>query len=47
MAGRTDVITDACWEDVWTICYTLVDDAYRVSRGRRPSASGVECSAQD
>jgi hypothetical protein len=30
MAGRTDIITDARWEDVWTIWYTLVDDAYRV-----------------
>lgn len=30
MAGRTDFITDARWEDVWTIWYTLVDDAYRV-----------------
>jgi hypothetical protein len=29
MAGRTDFITDARWEDVWTIWYTLVDDAYR------------------
>ena len=29
MAGRTDFITDACWEDVWTIWYTLVDDAYQ------------------
>jgi Transposase DDE domain len=28
MAGRTDFITDACWEDVWTIWYVLVDDAY-------------------
>ena len=28
MAGRTDFITQACWEDVWTIWYTLVDDAY-------------------
>jgi hypothetical protein len=30
MTGRTDFITDACWEDVFTIWYTLVDDAYRV-----------------
>jgi hypothetical protein len=29
MVGRTDFITDACWEDVWTIWYTLVDDAYQ------------------
>ena len=29
MAGRTDFITDARWEDVWTIWYTLVDDAYQ------------------
>ncbi len=29
MAGRTDFITDACWEDVFTIWYTLVDDAYQ------------------
>lgn len=28
MVGRTDFITDACWEDVWTIWYTLIDDAY-------------------
>lgn len=28
MAGRTDYITEACWEDVWTIWYSLVDDAY-------------------
>jgi hypothetical protein len=28
MAGRTDFITQARWEDVWTIWYTLVDDAY-------------------
>jgi len=30
MAGRTDFITEARWEDVWTIWYTLIDDAYRV-----------------
>lgn len=29
MTGRTDFITDACWEDVWTIWYVLVDDAYQ------------------
>jgi hypothetical protein len=29
MTGRTDFITDACWEDVWTIWYILVDDAYQ------------------
>jgi hypothetical protein len=29
MSGRTDFITEACWEDVWTIWYTLVDDAYQ------------------
>lgn len=29
MAGRTDFITDARWEDVWTIPFTLVDDAYQ------------------
>ena len=29
MSGRTDFITDARWEDVWTIWYTLVDDAYQ------------------
>lgn len=29
MAGRTNCITDACWEDVWTIWYVLVDDAYQ------------------
>lgn len=30
MGGRTDFITDARWEDVWTIWYTFGDDAYRV-----------------
>ena len=29
MAGRTDFTTDARWEDVRTIWYTLVDDAYQ------------------
>jgi hypothetical protein len=29
MAGRTDFITEARWEDVWLIWYTLVDDAYQ------------------
>jgi hypothetical protein len=29
MTGRTDFITEACWEDVWTIWYVLVDDAYQ------------------
>ena len=29
MAGRTNFITEACWEDVWTIWYVLVDDAYQ------------------
>jgi hypothetical protein len=29
MAGRTDFITDARWEDVWLIWYVLVDDAYQ------------------
>jgi hypothetical protein len=30
MTGRTDFITDACWEDVWLIWYVLVDDAYHM-----------------
>jgi len=29
MTGRTDFITDACWVDVWTIWFVLVDDAYQ------------------
>ena len=29
MAGRTDFTTEAGWEDVWLICYTLVDDTYQ------------------
>lgn len=29
MAGRTDFITEARWEDVWLIWYTLVDDVYQ------------------
>ena len=28
MAGMTDCITDACWEDMWTLWFVLVDDAY-------------------
>jgi Transposase DDE domain len=29
MAGRTDFITQAAWDDVWLIWYVLVDDAYQ------------------
>lgn len=29
MAGRSDFITEANWEDVWLIWYVLVDDAYK------------------
>ena len=29
MAGRTDFITNARWEDVWTIWFVLIDDAYQ------------------
>lgn len=29
MAGRTDFTTEAGWENVWLICYTLVDDTYQ------------------
>lgn len=28
MAGSTDCITEACWVDVWTLWFVLVDDAY-------------------
>lgn len=33
MTGRTDFITDACWLDVWTIWFVLVDDAYQAFEG--------------
>ena len=46
MRGRTNCITDVCWEDVWTIWYTLVDAAYRAleqhsGTWRRSGASPV------
>lgn len=51
MTGRTDFITDACWEDVWLIWYVLVDDAYSTlerhygkwrQRGPEPTFSDSE-----
>jgi hypothetical protein len=29
MSSRTAFITNVCWEDVWTMWYMLVDDAYQ------------------
>lgn len=50
MIGLTDYITEHCWEDIFTIWYVLIDDAYQHlihCRGQRIRQRGPEPTFSD